>query len=270
MVPAYKQVMKILPQLVWLGTPVETRYRHILDVAGVVSTEAASNAISAQDYALALEWLEEGRSIVWQQMLQLRTPIDEIFTVDPSLAKQLKQVAHDLDYASFPKLIEKTGSSDDTTLEQAAQLHRQLARQWEHLVERARGLPGFEAFLRPQRASDLMRSARTGPVVVINIFRSNCNALIIQPGVPEISHISLDFSFEKAKASRMQMLQFVRGRGLDVRGIRVHRPEPKDEFRRALGVLWKDIVKPVLEFLGYLVCNMVSYEKCCSPDPLSW
>ncbi|KAF8594972.1 hypothetical protein BDV93DRAFT_549011 [Ceratobasidium sp. AG-I] len=74
----------------------------------------------------------------------------------------------------------------------------------------------------------------------------------VEPGVNETSHLRLHFSSEQATQSRAQMLYFIRSRGLDVRGVRVHKPEPKCEFKRALGVLWKDVVKPILDFLGYL------------------
>ncbi|KAF8598565.1 hypothetical protein BDV93DRAFT_593856, partial [Ceratobasidium sp. AG-I] len=270
---AYNQVMKILPQLVWLGTPLESRYSLILDVAGSVSIEAASVAIAMQDHSLALEWLEEGRSIVWKQMLQLRTPIDDLFAVDSALATQLKQVAHDLDYASSPKHQDRTDSSDDTSPEQAAQHHRRLAELWEGLIVKARKLPGFEAFLRPQKASELMRSARFGPVVVINIHESRCDALIIKPGATDILHKPLIFSSKQATDCRVQMIHFVRGRSLDVRGVRVHRPDPKDEFRRALGVLWKDVVKPILDTLGYLQPSLASdlpHITWCTTGPLSF
>ncbi|KAF8593758.1 hypothetical protein BDV93DRAFT_582471 [Ceratobasidium sp. AG-I] len=268
-VAAYNQVMKILPQLVWLGTPVESRYSLILDVAGSVSTEAASVAIAMHNYSLALEWLEEGRSIVWKQMLQLRTPIDDLFAVDSALATQLKQVAHDLDYASSPKPQDQTDSSDDSSPEQAARHHRGLAALWEGLVDKARDLPGFEAFLRPQKASELMRSARFGPVVVINIHESRCDALIIQPGLTEILHKPLIFSSKQAADCRVKLIHFVRGRGLDVRGVRVHRPDPKDEFRKALDVLRKDVVKPILDSLGYLVCDL-PHITWCTTGPLSF
>lgn len=251
---AYNQAMKILPQLVWLGSSVESRYDRILDVVGSVSAEAAAVAISMKGYAIALQWLEEGRSIVWKQMLQLRTPIDELSDVDPALATELKKVARDLDHASSPKPIDHIESSDEVSLEKAAQRQHQLAKTWQELVDKARNLPGLDAFLRPPEACDLMRSARYGPVVVINIHRCRCDALVIQPGVSNISHIPLRFSLQQAASSRVQMLHFVSTRGLDVRGFQVRRPDPKEEYRRALGVLWKDVVKPILDFLGYLVC----------------
>ena len=267
-VPAYKQVMRILPQLVWLGTPVEIRYDRITDVAGIVSTEAASAAIASQEYSLALEWLEEGRSIVWKQMLQLRTPIDDLAAVEPTLATELKEVARDLDYASSPKSVDTTVSPQDMSLSEAARDHHRLAERWQELVDRARGLPGFHAFLRPQNVSELLRSAQSGSVVVINIHESRCDALAIHSNSVEISHIPLNLTLTQVMGCRSQMVRFVHSQNRDVRAPYFNRPNPKDEFRSALGVLWKDLVKPILDALGLLVCSIISHPPCYSSDLL--
>jgi hypothetical protein len=52
----------------------------------VVASEAAAAAISAKQYNTALEWLEQGHSIVWNQFLQLRTPFDAL-ALDRSMQK---------------------------------------------------------------------------------------------------------------------------------------------------------------------------------------
>jgi hypothetical protein len=54
-----------------------------------------------------------------------------------------------------------------------------LAREWDELVEKVRGLDGFEDFLRPPRLKTLLPAAANGPVAVINISRWRCDALIV-------------------------------------------------------------------------------------------
>ncbi|KAF8593883.1 hypothetical protein BDV93DRAFT_566030 [Ceratobasidium sp. AG-I] len=88
--PAHRTAMLLLPELIWLGTTSTRRYECITEV-GAVAVEAAAAAISAKKYDLALEWLEQGRSIVWTQTLQLRMPYDVLSSVDPTLAQQLQQ-----------------------------------------------------------------------------------------------------------------------------------------------------------------------------------
>ncbi|KAF8598974.1 hypothetical protein BDV93DRAFT_512022 [Ceratobasidium sp. AG-I] len=53
--------MQLLYKVVWLGTTSTRRYERIAEV-GSVAIEAAAAAISAEEYNLALEWLEAGRA----------------------------------------------------------------------------------------------------------------------------------------------------------------------------------------------------------------
>jgi hypothetical protein len=54
-----------------------------------------------------------------------------------------------------------------------------LAREWDELVTRARHLPGFEDFLRPPRLESLLPAATGGRIVVVNVSRRRCDALIV-------------------------------------------------------------------------------------------
>jgi len=54
-----------------------------------------------------------------------------------------------------------------------------LAREWDELVEQARRLRGFENFLKPSRWDTFLPAATGGPVVVINVSRRRCDALIV-------------------------------------------------------------------------------------------
>lgn len=88
-IQAYNQAFALLPQVVWLGSTVVDRYNKIQDTGGLCARAVAA-AISMKDYQSALEWFEEGRSIVWKQMMQLRTPVDDLVAVNPDLAAEFK------------------------------------------------------------------------------------------------------------------------------------------------------------------------------------
>jgi hypothetical protein len=205
-----------------------------------------------KDYGKALEWLEAGRSVVWKQMLQLRTPMDELAEASPILASELQHVAHELDRISSPKASNDDAVSDALSLEQAAQNHRRLALRWDDLLDKARALPGFENFLLPLKASQLMRSAQSGPVVMINMHKTRCDALVIQPGVPEILHVPLQVSYDLVAGFRLDISRFVRSRDATQRAF-LGRYRSQDMFARTLAGLWKEVVRPVIDSLGYLV-----------------
>lgn len=55
-----------------------------------------------------------------------------------------------------------------------------LAREWDEVVEKVRRLEGFEDFLRPPKVTDLLPAASGGPVVMVNVSRWRCDALIVE------------------------------------------------------------------------------------------
>jgi hypothetical protein len=254
---AYRKTMELWPQVVWLGATVGRRYEDIEEFA-TVATEAAVAAITYQAYDLAFEWLEEGRSIVWNQMMQLRAPLDELFAVDPALADQLKQVASHLDQS---EPLGTTGSPLLCTahsLEQAAQQHRRLAEDWDRLLSEARRLPGFQDFLRPRKLAALAKAAEPNAVVALNIHSTRCDALLLLPNTATVAHVALDtFSYDAAVEARTHLfLSLKRGNIRTSRGSR--QPvffdlDNEDHFGNVLATLWVHVVKPVLNRLGYLV-----------------
>lgn len=54
-----------------------------------------------------------------------------------------------------------------------------LAREWDELVDQVRALDGFGDFLRPPALETLLPAAAGGPVVIVNVSRWRCDALIL-------------------------------------------------------------------------------------------
>jgi hypothetical protein len=113
--------MALVPEAVWLGATAGHRYDSIKSHADNLSVEAAAAAISLNEHGLALKWLEEGRSILWNQILQLRTPFDGMHDFDLSLAQELKQVARELDQACSKTSINQPLLLSEPSLERASQ-----------------------------------------------------------------------------------------------------------------------------------------------------
>jgi hypothetical protein len=84
--------------LAWFGLPLTERHRVLVEAAHV-AREAAAAALDAGRPEMAVEWLEQGRSIVWSQFLQLRTPVDELCAKHHALADQFQKILRDLECA---------------------------------------------------------------------------------------------------------------------------------------------------------------------------
>jgi hypothetical protein len=159
-------IQLFLSWFLWLGRTVIQRYKGILSLKDAV-TEAAAGAISFGWRELALEWLEQGRSIVWRQVLQLRTPVDELWRHHPTKADELERVSRALESAGTIN----TGHSahdpiNDMThsLEKATQAHRRLAEDYDRLLRDVCTLPKFNTFLQPGSSDELCQATISGPV----------------------------------------------------------------------------------------------------------
>ncbi|QRV89128.1 CHAT domain protein [Ceratobasidium sp. AG-Ba] len=248
---AYQTAFSLLPRFVWIGQTTRRRHETMVAVRDLAA-EAASWAISARLYDLALEWLEQGRSIVWGQTLQLRTPYDELSLADPLLAERLQHISSQLDIAAFRAAIQPSDTGLLTDIVSEATHHHALADEWDRLLGEARKLAGFENFLLPVKSNELKQTARHGPVVVINTHLAQCDALIILPQLEDIIHVSLTTVRQETLDQLVADLQCCSGRRGDPGEVRggFTRSRTKDSLRLAT-LMWSDIVEPVLKQLGY-------------------
>ncbi|CAE6411319.1 unnamed protein product [Rhizoctonia solani] len=253
---AYQVTIDLLPQFIWLGATVNQQYQDLLTVEDL-AVNAASIAVIEMDYSLALEWLEHARCVVWSQSLMLRSPLDQLHAIRPDLATRLQIIAHQLHNASAETHSFRSLTSDSIDPEQVARQRRDLANEYQDLLAQARQLPNFENFLQPIRAYDVIRVARNGPIVVLNFPTNRCDALFLFPGSNEISSIPLqNFTQKKAQSLLFRMEKSLRLKQLRQRGVKVlHEPGFEDGMGSVLAILWSDIVKPILDFLGYTYDN---------------
>jgi tetratricopeptide (TPR) repeat protein len=267
---AYAHVVDLIPQIVWLGHSLENRFEEVVILAGVVNAAAAA-AIARGELTRALEWLEAGRGVIWSQLRGLRSPMDEVRARDPELAAELEQVSLALDVA-------QNGSSDSLAgtestagrwsfagtgvmaLEGDNEIRRSLSVRYEQSLQRIRELPGLENFLQPRRFSDLIHAARDGFVVVVNIARMRCDALLLQPSggvisvpLPEMTQPLAESLYTKFVSYLMS--NDVRQRSAEdgSRGLKVNRRDTTRGIKNVLGVLWLRVVQPILGAIPGLV-----------------
>jgi tetratricopeptide (TPR) repeat protein len=183
--------ISMLPEIASLGTSLADRH-YAIRHAGHIACEAAAAAIKAGEPALAAEWLEQGRSITWGQLLHLRAPLDELRKAHSDYAQRLQLNSYRLESASFPPDItpirllgEDNGKPPARSLEDIAQRGYHLAQEREKLLAEIRRLKGFERFLLPKLISELTPAASSGPVVTLSLSKihNTCFAQILLPGL---------------------------------------------------------------------------------------
>ncbi|KAF6765581.1 CHAT domain-containing protein [Ephemerocybe angulata] len=239
---SFNTALSLITLIAGLEQTVRGRYTQLEDISGL-ALEAAAAACALGRADKALEWLEQGRCLVWSQLNALRTPLDDLRSHDEKLADSIADTAKQLETAGSSRgqshvdmsLSEKISLGDD------ARAHLTLARKWDDLLKTARAIPGFESFLMPLSCSTLMQNLpESGPVLVINIDKRRCDALALLAGLDEPLHIPLS----KFSVTRANEYCTILNSQLRTHDLHVH---------RVLRGLWEDVVTPILDALGYSV-----------------
>jgi len=183
---------QLLPRLAWLGLSIADRQRS-LRWTGAVVRNAVSAAIDAGQYETAVEWMDQGHSVIWGQLLQLRTPVNDLRRLRPDLANQFTILSKKLEGASAHDEFRaiSSGGLQLPSFTDSSECYHDLAVEWDKLVQNIRALDGFDRFLLPQKYSWLQTAAHNGPVISINISQNRCDALVLMPDLNDILHIPL-------------------------------------------------------------------------------
>ncbi|KAJ7434956.1 CHAT domain-containing protein [Mycena latifolia] len=280
---AYSVAVSLVPELAWLGLSIPDRHRHLLR-AGRVVRDAAAAAIAAVQYEQAVEWLEQGRSVIWSQLLDLRTPIDVLKDSHPDLADRLIFLSIQLEgagvrdgYAVVTGPIESPQS-----LVSVGSRYHEYAHERGQLLDQIRTFPGFTSFLLPMKIPQLSLAAREGPVVAINISETRCDALILMPGLgTDIIHIALNCTCQdlQATAESLRRPQGVAGRkGIPEHHDRLFGTQERDDTTRAdffpqlLSDLWFQVAKPILQALAIQTPSQQNLQRIwwCPTGPLTF
>ncbi|KAF8436269.1 CHAT domain-containing protein [Boletus edulis BED1] len=262
---AYYVAINLLPQLAWIGLPLAHRYSELKRGADVVR-EAAAAALAAGLPETAVEWLEQGRSIVWGELLQLRSSYEDLSSAHPDHARRLRELSVALENASASreKSLALFSGESRPSLQQEADRHRTLAIERDKLLQTIRGLPGFEQFLLRKEFSQLRASVHSGPVVILNAAENRCDALIVVADVDHVIHVPLpNFTFERSTGLQKIMKTFLRharreGKTGTLDGV---------SWESFLAPLWKCVCQPVLDALAFSLPGDLSRIFWCPTGP---
>lgn len=269
--PAFDTALGLMATVAGLEQTVRHRYTRLQSSSGLACM-AAAVAFSQNRPDKALEWLEQGRCLVWSQLSTLRTtPFEELRLYDERLSKRIADVAKRLESAGTSRgmFTPSMPFEEKLSVEGAGHAHLKLAREWEDLLREARNIPGFENFLRPVPLSSILQGLpESGFVVVINVDTARCDAVALRAGRDMPIHIPLpSFSVDKANKYRDALNLNLRSLGLRVReggelgvsdndfeGRGIRRPgfarTKGGPVHNVLRGLWEEVVKPILDALG--------------------
>ncbi|KAF8159777.1 TPR-like protein [Crassisporium funariophilum] len=258
---AHRVAVGLIPLVAGMEQIIQRRHANLVDISDI-STTAAAAAISLGEHATALEWLEQGRCLVWNQLNNLRTPLDELRVHDAGLANELLRVSRALESAGSKggSVMYDASMSQRITLQDEVIAHVKLSKTWDELLGKVRKIPEFEGFLRPVQYSDLAKHVpQSGAIVVINVHQDRCDALALIRGADSPIHVPLSkFSYKLAENLRGRLNGYLSSHGVrmreaepDTRGIR-YAAESRGlgVIQEILAELWTRVVKPILDALA--------------------
>lgn len=194
----------------------------VLGRAVGLASDAAAAALRVGESAMtALKLLEQGRGIIGSSLQDMRSDVKDLGKHYPDLAERYRSLQTELDRSKTTNTICKDS-------ERSVNRRHAAARDFTELTAEIRRLPGYETFMLPPSDNEIYKASECGPIVVINISRLRCDALLISDSrVQALPLSSLDL-----KELKYQM---------SVRGL----ADPQ-----TLEWLWDTIASPILDILG--------------------
>ncbi|KAI1036834.1 hypothetical protein LB503_003312 [Fusarium chuoi] len=223
---AAQVITGLLPQLITRSHETSDKQHAAGSRAGMTCSAAAAALQADRPVFEALQVLELGRGVLAkysEEMLPGPLQLDQLS------AEQAEAYAHlrdELKGPNTPALVDM-GSSFQNHISGLNKRH-DLAKELEELIVEIRKLPGFEDLWTAPTEAEILHAAKYGPIVVINVSRARCDALLIEKhrmrslALPNIIN---------------DLYQFAR----------------KGDFgsSKVLEWMWNNITQPVLDALGY-------------------
>jgi tetratricopeptide (TPR) repeat protein len=226
------RAISLLPRLASRGLTRGDQERLLKDIAGLAQ-DACASALQVGDPGRALTLLENGRGVLFAQMLETRSDITELWDRHPKFASRLEDLRNRL-----------TGPSD---VQSDADDHHAMARQWDCLIDEIRELPGFTRFLLPPTTEELLAATEPGPVVVLSISEHRSDAILLT--VNGLDVVSLPRATPGAVEEQVRRFLAVMDPEPTVRDV-----GPASEWNRqvsrTLEWIWDVIAGPVLDRLA--------------------
>ncbi|KAF5989603.1 TPR domain-containing protein [Fusarium bulbicola] len=198
--------------------------QHLLaEIAGLASDAAAIALLAGKGTLSAIRLLETGRGVLASSLQDLRVDISELQMKHPDLAHSFVTLRDQLDAPLSPGGADAEATETST---ESDQRHKAVNRM-PILLGEIRSRPGFEDFLLPPSEAELRAAATQGPIVIINVSRHRCDALIV----------------EQAALRVVQLPQLSQKKTLA--------QAPHVRSVETLEWLWDVAASPVLDGLGY-------------------
>lgn len=173
-ITAYTKALLLQQECLILLPSVKTQQK-LMTKSATLGLDAASCAIKCGSFNTAVEFLEQGRAIIWSKLHGYRQSIQKISQQNPELACEFKALSNQLE--SFAR--HQNGKNTEAISDGQIELQRTLSKKWNKLHEKIRQVDGFSDFMEAVPFKALEIVVEQGPVIMINISDFQSDAMIL-------------------------------------------------------------------------------------------
>ncbi|KAH9014271.1 CHAT domain-containing protein, partial [Lactarius pseudohatsudake] len=240
---AYQNTLSALQSVLAAGLTTQMLYTFFVHMGPRlhIPLEYSSYLIERGRPDLAVETIEQGKTLIWSEIYGLRSSTRRLRRVSSSLAERLAHFTQALGVIDTPTLADLGGVGDVDTFSPALEELQRLLRGRQEVIRRIQALPGFDNFAKSVPFRNLQTAAAKGPIIIINHCHWRCDILIVLHNSPT-SLIPTNEGFYDHINDLETRLKDASQHGLDSEQYR-------RELRFVLKELYKLVGRPVINRL---------------------
>jgi tetratricopeptide (TPR) repeat protein len=251
-VEGFSQAVRLLAEIAPRSLMRADQEYGLTQLAGVGSNAAAA-CLQAGLPEKAVELIEQGRGVLFAQILDSHTDLTDLARIHTTQAEMFVRLTSELnqpDSANIEGFSSGHRSENDLQAHAraSAKRRREAHTQLQELLLDIRSRSGFEKFMLPLSADELLPAANKAPVVLLNVAQLRSDALILHPA-----------GIEVVKLTGVNPSEVLDRVGIFLRALdSVQRPdaepallkEAENRITDVLAWLWDNVTAPVLDRLG--------------------
>ncbi|KAI9451571.1 CHAT domain-containing protein [Lactarius psammicola] len=253
---AYKSAISLMQDTLLFAPTLQLQHATLAtsDLTHRMPLDYTSYQVDLHQLEEAVETLERGRALLWSEMRQLRTSVDQLLQAHPQLADKFAAINRELEELtkSIPPShglnMDDGGADDLRAVDPFGRLllkQRGLLKERDNLISQIQALPGFNSFLTSPSFNILRSAASSGPVIIINHSEWRSDILILLHNTsPSLIPTPRDF-YDRASALKDKLLNSRHQYGLDSNNY-------DETLASVLADLYKLVGKPVIDRLRQL------------------
>ena len=263
--------VEIAPRLTSRSLETLDKQHRLSQIVGLACDASAAAFNAGKIPLIALNLLEQGRGVLGASLDDMWTDILDLRTRHPNLAERFISLRDELQPPIEERVSPLTRSHMPFPKTQGDQRHF-AGSELDRLIVEIQQQSGFEDFLRPSGESEILDAGKYGPIIVINVSKYRCDAILIERHqirsvpLPNLTHKGVAEKVQQGSLESPEVLKWL----WDVIGLPVldalafTEPPPDDKWPYVWWIPTGPLSKFPLHAAGYHGTNCSVLDRVMS------